>query len=156
MRQDWVITTCGKSKYPGPMRADRFYTGSFVKKQGEVAKALNPTYGRIVLSNKYGFMRPDYVIPGPYDSHWGYADSMKPSDLKKQVKDLGIKKGDVIICLGAAEYARQTKMHTPLGVEVYWAPKYLIKRGMGHQMKFYNRIIKEGLKEKFWERTRIK
>lgn len=140
----FVITTCGKTKAPGPAPAADFYRGSFVKKQGQVAAALRPTQGRLILSNKYGFMRPDWIIPGPYDSHWGYPDTMPDEELEAQVAALPLRPGDWVVNTGAREYARQTRRLFPSFVEVVWLPKTLPDTRIGHQSKLYNRIISLG------------
>lgn len=145
MRPALVITTCGKAKFQGAAPAGEFYVGSFVKAQKETAKALRPRLGWIVLSNKYGFMHPtEDVIPGPYDSHWGYDDTLPDKELVKQAdrwaKDL--RPGDIIYCLGAKEYAIQTKKAFPDWVRVIWGPKHLPDRRLGYPQGFM-----EGLKE---------
>lgn len=144
MRPRYVITTCGKSKYPGPMRADRFYTGAFVAAQGRVATSLKPLSGRLILSNIYGFMKPDFIIPGPYDSHWGYPDTMEDKGLEEQVRSLELHPGDYVVNVGAREYARQTRRLFPEYVRVIWAPKHLPAKGMGHQGKLYKEIAMLG------------
>lgn len=136
----YVITTCGSKKFQGPARAADFYMVPFVQKQGEVAAVLKPRGGRLVLSNKYGFMHPDYVIPGPYNSHWGYPDTMPDAQLKAQIARLGLRPGDVVVCLGAEEYARQTRRLFPSYVKVIWPPKHLFDRRIGYQGKLYNEV----------------
>lgn len=144
MRPDYVVTTCGNRKYPGPMRADRFYLGPFVRKQGEVARALKPTRGRLILSNKYGFMDPGFVIPGPYDSHWGYSDSLSAEDLKRQLLDLNPEEWRMVTVLGGIDYARQTRLTLPEKVKVIWPPKHLPDRRIGNQMRLYSQITRLG------------
>lgn len=145
MRPRYVITTCGKSKAPGPAPAGVFYTGSFVKMQGEAARALNPTSGRLILSNKHGFMKPDHIIPGPYDSHWGYPDTMPDEQLLAQIEGLDLRPGDFVVNLGAFEYARQTRRLFPPSVRVIWPAKHLPNRAMGHQTHLHLSITKYGL-----------
>lgn len=137
-RPSYVITTCGNRKSPVPAPAAEFYQGSFVRQQGKAAYAMKPKYGRIILSNKYGYMRPDFIIPGPYDSHWGYPDTMPDNLLLAQIKELikPLKPGDYVVNLGAKEYARQTRRLFPEWVKVYWLPKHLPHRRMGYQGQF--------------------
>lgn len=141
IRPRYVITTCGKSKAPGPARAIDFYTGSFVKKQGAVAEALRPISGRVILSNKHGFMKPDHIIPGPYDSHWGYPDTMPDEQLLAQIAGLRLRPGDLVVNLGAFEYARQTRRLFPPSVKVVWPSKHLPDKRMGYQGKLMQRMI---------------
>lgn len=140
MRPAYVITTCGRTKFPGPAPAIDFYLGSFVKKQGKAASALNPSKGRLILSNKYGFMRPDFIVPGPYDSHWGYPDTLGDDELLAQVASLGLRPGDWVVNLGAFEYARQTRRLFPDYVRVMWPPQHLPSRSMGYQGRLYSQL----------------
>lgn len=143
-RPRYVITTCGNAKSPVPAPAARFYTGSFVAKQAQAAAALRPTSGRIVLSNKHGFLFPDHVINEQYDSHWGYADTMTDEQLAKQVAALALRPGDVVVSLGGREYARQARLHFPPGVTVVWPAKHLPDQRIGYQSQLLNGIAKLG------------
>lgn len=139
-RPAYVITTCGKAKYQGAARAVDFYTGTFVKAQGRTAAALNPRLGRLVLSNKYGFMKPDHIIPGPYDSHWGYSDTMNDADLLEFIAELDLRPGDYVVNLGAREYARQTRRLFPEYVKVIWPAKHLANRSMGYHGQLFRAL----------------
>lgn len=153
-RPAYVITTCGKTKSPGPAPAGLFYSGGFVKIQGRVAAALRPRGGRLVLSNKYGFMHPDYVIPGPYDSHWGYPDTLDDESLREQIRGLDLRPGDYVVNTGAFEYARQTRRLFPEHVRVVWLPKTLPDKRMGYQSDLYGKVIRWGrLPESLIERS---
>ena len=145
MRPRYVVTTCGNAKHPGPAPADVFYTGSFVKMQGKAARALNPTGGQLVLSSKYGFMRADHIIPGPYNMRWGYPGAITEEEMIGQVSQLPLLPGDVVVALGGFEYARQTRKAFPDSVDVVWPAKHLPNRAMGHQNRLHLSIAKYGL-----------
>lgn len=144
VRPKYAITSCGKEKAPGAARADQFYRGPDVRLQAEAARAINPTGGRLILSNKYGLMRPSFVIPGPYDSHWGYPDTMSDQDLAKQVRSMGIEAGDTVVILGTSEYARQTRRMMPREVQVIWPPLHLQDRRPGYQRQLNRYIARLG------------
>jgi hypothetical protein len=66
-----VIVPCGQSKiwdrYPnaGPVAARNAYTGPLFRVNREYAEKFGDRW--VVLSAKYGFISPDFVIPGPYE-----------------------------------------------------------------------------------------
>lgn len=144
MRIDFVITTCGKTKAPHAAPAAEFYRGTTVRTQARVCAALKPRKGRIILSNKYGFMRPDTIIPGPYDSHWGYPDTMPDDQLRAQLKSIGVVAGSVVVCLGAREYAMQTARLVPDGVRVFWPAKHYKNTGITYQRQLHSIIERLG------------
>lgn len=137
----YIITSCGKTKHPGPAPARYFYKGPFISTLNKVAAALRSRHGQLILSNKHGYMRPNHIIPGPYDSHWGYPDTMPDADLLRQIDTLNLRPGDYVVCLGAREYARQTRRLFPPGVKVIWPALHLTNKGMGHQQKMMNRWL---------------
>lgn len=138
-RPAYVITTCGNRKHNGPAPAAQFYKGSFVARQAAAAEALRPKHGRLILSNKYGYMGPTTIVPGPYDSHWGCPDTMSDTNLRRQIATLTLKPGDYVVCLGAREYARQTRRLFPDYVTVVWPPMHLPDKRMGYQAQMMNR-----------------
>ena len=138
----YVITTCGNQKMPHVAPAAQFYRGSFVAGQGRAARALSPRGGRLILSNKHGYMRPDHIIPGPYDSHWGYPDTMADEGLLAMIATLDLRPGDTVVCLGAHEYARQTRRLFPDYVRVLWPAKHLPDRRMGFQGRMHQQITR--------------
>lgn len=144
MKIDFVITTRGKTKLQHAAPAILFCGGATVKMQGRVAAVLKPAKGRIILSNKYGFMRPDTIVPGPYDSHWGYPDTMPDEQLRAQIAELGIVAGMTIVCLGAREYAKQTARLVPEGVRVIWPAKHLRNTGIAYQRQMHSGILRLG------------
>lgn len=141
MNIDYVITTCGKTKLQYAAPAILFYGGTTVKMQGRVAAALKPARGRIILSNKYGFMKPSTIIPGPYDSHWGYPDTMPDDQLRAQINALGIVSGMVLVVLGARDYAEATARVVPDGVRVFWPIKHFKNTGIPYQRQLHSALL---------------
>lgn len=148
-RPDWhphvhlVITTCGNRKMATPAPAGRFYMGTFAQKQMRAAKALGADE-HAVLSNVHGPMRPDVdVVPGPYDSHWGYPDTAPMDTLRAWATErFNVPPGGVIVCFGARVYAERVMEIWP-DARVMWAPAHL-PPGIGHQRGLYSQIIRTG------------
>lgn len=143
-RPAYVITTCGNTKLEGGGPAAEFYHGAFVKSQGRVAEALQPRGGRIILSNKHGFMFPDHHIPARYNSHWGYPDTMSDAGLRAMIAKLDLRPGDYVVNLGAQQYASETRRLFPENVKVIWPAKHLPDRRIGHQGKLHKTLITLG------------
>jgi hypothetical protein len=110
-----VIVPCGRSKtwdrYPdaGPTRADQAYTGApFV-----VNRAHAERFGDdwLILSAKYGFVRPETVIPGPYEVTFKRASTnpIGVEELRSQIKELGLDRYPLVIVLGGREYREITR-----------------------------------------------
>jgi len=65
-----VIVPCGKSKIwdrlpdRGPVSAGEAYTGTPVRPNRHYAERFGDAWG--VLSAKYGFIAPAFIIPVPY------------------------------------------------------------------------------------------
>lgn len=150
----WVITTCGGRKLPHPAPCERMYRGSFAQTQMRAARSIAGAE-HLILSNKYGYMRPGTMIE-PYDSHWGYPDTMSDEELSAQIARHGFKPGDQVIHTGARVYAEQSERLMPPGVLIYWLPGMLAHKGMGYQNRLYSQIIKLRNLPSGWERTRIR
>lgn len=150
----WVITTCGGKKLPHPGPCEQMYRGPFAQKQMRVARVLAGAE-HLILSNKYGYMRPGTMI-APYDSHWGYPDTMPDKDLSIQIDRLGFKSGDQVIHTGARVYADQSVRLMPPGVRVYWLPGMLPDSRIGYQSRLYSQIINLRSLPSGWEKTRIR
>lgn len=105
-----VIVPCGRSKIwdrapqHGGVPAGEAYTGAPFKVNRAYAERFADSW--VILSAKYGFVRPDFVIPGPYDvtfKHPG-ADPINGSSLRRQVEGLGLDRFAHVIGLGGKEY----------------------------------------------------
>jgi hypothetical protein len=60
----------------------------------------------VILSAKYGFIPPDFVLPGPYEVTFKRRSTQPISfaDLQRQVEELALDQYDVVIGLGGKEY----------------------------------------------------
>jgi hypothetical protein len=105
-----VIVPCGLSKVwdknpkAGATLAKDSYTGSPFKVNRQYAERFGTKW--IILSAKYGFILPDYEIPGPYEVTFKRKASNPVSRelLRKQVKDQGLELFPIVIGLGGKEY----------------------------------------------------
>jgi hypothetical protein len=107
-----VIVPCGRSKiwdkYPRMEEcpARRAYIGSPFKVNREYAREFGDAW--VILSAKFGFVFPDFKIPGPYEVTF-----KKPStcpitvpELKKQIRRLKLDHFDLVIGLGGSDYRK--------------------------------------------------
>lgn len=133
-----VIIECGKRKiwdrYPdtGPTAATNVYIGTYSRSLRQCAEQLGHDW--LILSAKYGFIQPSFVIPGPYNVTF-----MDPSthpistqDLRRQVAEQGLGRYDRVTVLGGRVYAEKVRegfAGTKARIE---AP--LAGRSMGDQM----------------------
>jgi hypothetical protein len=105
-----VIAPCGLSKIwdknpnAGVTPAKDSYTGSPFKVNRQYAERFGTKW--IILSAKYGFILPDFEIPGPYEVTFKRKASNPVSreELRKQVKDQGLDQFPIVIGLGGKEY----------------------------------------------------
>lgn len=105
-----VVVPCGRSKIwskqpsAGPTVAKDAYTGSPFKLNRRFAEREG--YDWIILSAKYGFISPDFVLPVPYEITFKRKSSgpVKPEALKQQVEDLRLDQYVDVIGLGGKEY----------------------------------------------------
>lgn len=105
-----VVIPCGQGKiwdkYPnlGPVIAREAYTGAPFKVNREFAERFATE--RLVLSAKYGFISPDFVIPGPYEVTFKRRRTgpIAVSTLRYQVREQCLERFQVVIGLGGKEY----------------------------------------------------
>jgi hypothetical protein len=105
-----VIVPCGLSKIwdknpnAGPTLAKDAYKGSPFKVNRQYAECFGTKW--IILSAKYGFILPDYEIPGPYEVTFKRksSDPVSGELLRKQVRDQGLVLFPMVIGLGGKEY----------------------------------------------------
>jgi hypothetical protein len=105
-----VIVPCGlrkvwdKNPNAGPTAASLAYTGPPFRLNKQYAERYGD--GWVILSAKYGFIPPDFVIPGPYDITFKRksTDPVSVGILTKQVRRMGLDGFEVVIGLGGKEY----------------------------------------------------
>src|SRR5579862_697289 len=105
-----VIVPCGRSKIwsknpdAGPTPAADAYTGAPFTVNRQYAEASGGDW--VILSAKYGFLRPTDVIPGPYEVTFKVS-STRPiavEALRAQVQQMGLDRYARVIGLGGMEY----------------------------------------------------
>ena len=106
-----VVVPCGKrkiwDKYPtaGPTKAEDVYKGPPFKVNREYAEKYGDRW--VILSAKYGFIDPSFIISENYDVTFK-DPSTKPISvraLKEQIKQKALDGFDVVVVLGGKDYA---------------------------------------------------
>jgi hypothetical protein len=105
-----VIVPCGRAKvwakHPdaGPTPARDAYTGPPFIVNREYADASGGDW--VILSGKYGFILPTYVIPGPYEATFTRRSThpIGVDALQEQVRRMGLDRYAEAIGLGGKEY----------------------------------------------------
>ena len=103
-----VIIPCGKSKvwdrYPkaGPVPARLAYVGTPFKVNRAYAERVGSSW--LILSAKYGFISPDFVISGPYEVSFKHPETNPVAAAKLRRQANRIEGFDRIIGIGGAEY----------------------------------------------------
>ncbi len=106
-----VVVPCGKRKiwvrYPtaGLTKAKDVYIGPPFKVNKEYAEKYSSRW--VVLSAKYGFIDPDFIIPGNYDVTFKDPSTNPISiiELKEQIKQKALDSFDTVVVLGGRDYA---------------------------------------------------
>lgn len=110
MNSKLVIIPCGQGKIwdrqpeAGAVQAQFAYTGAPFKVNMEYAKRMADRW--VILSAKYGFIDPDYMIPESYNVSFKKKSS-KPVSLDilvSQIEEMNLNTFDQVIGLGGKEY----------------------------------------------------
>lgn len=110
MDETLVIVPCGSAKiwdrHPdaGPTPARNAYTGYPFRVNVSYAERFGASW--LILSAKYGFVEPGFIVPGPYDISFNRRGSGPiPIDaLRKQVDEKNLRRWRSIIALGGRHY----------------------------------------------------
>jgi hypothetical protein len=105
-----VIVPCGKAKiwarHPqaGPVVAADAYVGAPFSVNRRYAERMGGDW--VILSAKYGFLRPADVVPGAYDTTFTRRSTnpIGPVALREQVEQMRLGRYDDVIGLGGKEY----------------------------------------------------
>lgn len=105
-----VIIPCGQSKVwdkipdKGPTPARIAYTGVPFKVNMKYAERHGGTW--LILSAKYGFITPDFLIPGPYNVTFKKkkTNPITADTLRQQIVEQRLDSFDEIIGLGGKDY----------------------------------------------------
>lgn len=110
-----VVVPCGSSKIWGKFpksnatRADEAYVGPPFKVNRAFAQKFADKW--VILSAKYGFIEPKFVIPENYDVSFNQpaTNPISVSELKAQAKKKDLENYDVVIALGGKNYTEIVK-----------------------------------------------
>ena len=110
-----VIIGCGKSKiwdknaWAGPQKASNVYVGPYFKSKRRFAESRGCDW--MILSPKYGFMRPDFVIPSNYDVTFASKSpgAISVPELKRQVERQGLGNYANVTVLGGRVYVEKLR-----------------------------------------------
>ena len=110
MNRTLVIVACGARKIwddnpnAGPTPAKDAYTGAPFKVNRRYAETFSDKW--VILSAKYGFINPDFIIPENYNVTFKKPSTNPVSidTLKKQIIEMGLDRYDKIVVLGGREY----------------------------------------------------
>jgi hypothetical protein len=110
-----VVVPCGQGKiwdrYPaaGPTPAKGVYTGAPFKVNRDYAERFASRW--VILSAKYGFIEPDFVITGPYNLTFKKRDPglVSVSTLRGQVTSLSLAAFSDAVVLGGKDYQRAAR-----------------------------------------------
>ena len=129
-----VIVPCSKSKiwekYPdiGKVPAKDAYISSNFKKCREYAESY--CYDWVILSAKYGFIKPNFNIPENYNVTFNRKSKEVVSNqkLRQQARRLG-NNYDNLVILGGKQYEKATELaFRGLGLNLYF-PLHRLKTG---------------------------
>jgi len=144
-----VIVPCGQSKIwktnpkHGPSKAREAYTGVPFKVNKDFAEKFADRW--LILSAKYGFIDPDFMIPEDYNVTFK-KPSTKPislDTLEKQVKIKNLRSYKIAIALGGEDYSSKVKQLFAKKSTVI-APATGLPLGIGmHRIKSLLKLTKE-------------
>lgn len=140
-----VIVGCGKKKVwdrdpdAGPTPAKDAYVGPYFGANRRYAEHLGCDW--LVLSAKYGFIRPDFVIPGNYNVTFKGSSTHPVSidDLRRQLFQLQLGRYDLVTILGGKEYIERVE-EAFAGMDARFETPFA-GPGIGEQMAMINAIV---------------
>jgi len=110
-----VVIPCGQAKIwkkelnHGPAKAKNAYVGAPFKVNKAFAEKFSDKW--IVLSAKYGFIDPEFIIPKNYNVTFKKPSTnpINTDALKKQLKQKNLDSYDTVIALGGKDYTTIVK-----------------------------------------------
>ena len=154
-----VIIPCGQSKIwqkepkHGPAKAKEAYTGAPFKVNREFAEKFADKW--MILSAKYGFIDPDFVIPADYNVTFKRLSTNPISidALKEQIRKRNLQVFDNVIALGGKDYSSKVKLVFVQSAKVYVPTRgLLVGKGM-HHVKSLLKLGKEEMLKKVIEQN---
>lgn len=115
MKSTLVVVPCGRRKIwktnpkAGPTPARDVYEGAPFKVNREYAEKFADRW--VILSAKYGFIDPDFVIPEDYNVTFLDPGSAPISvdGLQRQVQEKGLGRFECVVALGSTAYAEKVR-----------------------------------------------
>lgn len=109
------VVPCGKAKAwdrdpgRGPVRAGEAYTGRLAGTAAKYARASGKPW--VVLSAKYGFLDPDELVSGPYDTTFlrKSPDMVSVETLRAQLAAKGLGRYSEVAVLGGKAYVARVR-----------------------------------------------
>ena len=143
------IVPCGKKKIwdqnpdAGPTKAKDVYIGPFARKCQAYARAFYPE-SWLILSAKYGFLRPDDIIPEPYNVSFNdrKTSPVGGKELSSQAEQQKFDEYEHFVVLGGKNYVNI--MEQIFGSEQIETPLSGCS-GIGYMMKRLNDAINRGV-----------
>ena len=119
MERTLVIVSCGKRKIwdvdpgHGPCQAKDAYVGPLFKWARRYAEKFGDMW--VILSAKYGFITPDFIIPGNYNVTFKdkKTNPISVDELKEQICRMGLGDYDEVVVIGGKEYVEVCKRVFP-------------------------------------------
>jgi len=141
------IVPCGKAKawdrYPdlGPVPAREAYTGPLAVATRRYAQRFHPCW--FVLSAKHGLLRPDDLVPGPYEVSFSRHGDHVISDreLRDQCAALGLDGEPEVVVLAGRRYVARVRAALP-NVRLH-AP--LAGQGLGMMLRSLARAVRDNV-----------
>ena len=112
MRPALVVIPCGRRKRDVPTPAGDLYCGGYFVSCRRAALALDAPNGYLILSAKYGLLRPTQVIP-PYDMHMGDRGCVTPGQVIQQARAMGVRNLRPVVVFGGVEYVNVARAVWP-------------------------------------------
>jgi hypothetical protein len=128
----------------GPCLAKDAYTGSPFKVNRKYAEKFAERW--VILSAKYGYIDPDFIIPGDYNVTFKdlRTEPVSLGVLKEQVSSMGLDQFSRIIGLGGIEYRNRIKAsYSTFNIQIQFpfADRGL---GIGQQMSLIKKTTESG------------
>jgi len=120
-----VIIPCGQAKVcdddpqRGPTPARDAYTGAPFKVNRAYAARRGGRW--VILSARYGFITPDFLLPGPYNVTFKKrtTNPVQVAMLTRQIREMGLHEYERVVALGGKEYRAVVEAaFSPFGTEV--------------------------------------
>ncbi|MBC1922296.1 DUF6884 domain-containing protein [Listeria grayi] len=130
-----------KQPEKGPVPAKEAYTGTFHRLCRDYAEMLGESY--LILSPKYGFLKPDDLVTGSYDVRFDYngvnAETISLPELQTAWKQLEINQ-EVIVMLGGKKFIRLSEKTAP---EQQFVFPLIGARGIGEMQQMLKEAIRK-------------